>query len=247
MLTPASAAILFVAPAAALSAAHHVVFLHGGGYFEEIARPHWRFVGRLAREVPARCVVPIFPRVPHTCAHELVPAMGRFIGGFIGKVGPECVTIVGNSSGAGLGLAAAQWLRDHGLPQPRALVLVSPWLDVAINGADQAEIALRDPLQAIPGLIEAGRLYAGTLDITHPYVSPLNGDLRGLAPMTVFTGTRDLLHPNSHRLARAAQRDGVDVALHCAQDLPHNYALLPTPEGAEAREIIVRVVRQAAK
>jgi epsilon-lactone hydrolase len=39
-----------------------VVFLHGGGYVDEIVPAHWRFVGHLAREARARCVVPIFPR-----------------------------------------------------------------------------------------------------------------------------------------------------------------------------------------
>jgi hypothetical protein len=44
-----------------------------------------------------------------------------------------------------------------------------------------------DPIQA------AGRLYAGDLDVAHPYVSPLNGEFRGLAPMIIFSGTREAM------------------------------------------------------
>jgi epsilon-lactone hydrolase len=58
-----------------------------------------------------------------------------------------------------------------------------------LNGAD------------IPGLVEAGRLYAGELDAAHPFVSPLHGDLTGLAPIILFTGTHDVLHPDSVALA----------------------------------------------
>lgn len=219
-----------------------VVFLHGGGYFQEIARAHWRFVGYLTCHAAARCVVPIFPLLPHATANDLVPAMGERLRRLLEEVGPSNVTLVGNSSGAGLGLAATQWLRDHGLPQPRALVLISPWLDVSVRRKEQATLAAVDPLQDVPGLVEAGRLYAGDLDVTHPFVSPLNGDLRGLAPITVFTGTLDLLHPDSIELAQKAELQGVPLALHVRKGLPHNYPLLPTPEGREARAMIARAL-----
>ncbi|WP_283806931.1 alpha/beta hydrolase fold domain-containing protein [Bradyrhizobium lablabi] len=89
---------------------------------------------------------------------------------------------------------------------------------------------------------EAGRLYAGDLDITHPYVSPLNGDFRGLAPMIVFSGTLDLLYPDSVELAEKARAAGVPVEFHLRQGQSHNYAGMPTPEGREARAIILRAV-----
>jgi monoterpene epsilon-lactone hydrolase len=105
-------------------------------------------------------------------------------------------------------------------------------------------IATRDPLQDIPGIVEAGRLYAGELDVAHPYVSPLNGDFRGLAPMIVFSGTRDLLYPDSIELVAKARAAGVPVELHLREGQPHNYAGMPTPEGREARAIILRAVAQ---
>jgi monoterpene epsilon-lactone hydrolase len=105
-------------------------------------------------------------------------------------------------------------------------------------------IATRDPLQDIPGIVEAGRLYAGELDVAHPYVSPLNGDFRGLAPMIVFSGTRDLLYPDSIELVARARAAGVPVELHLREGQPHNYAGMPTPEGREARAIILRAVAQ---
>ncbi|WP_283808266.1 alpha/beta hydrolase [Bradyrhizobium lablabi] len=89
---------------------------------------------------------------------------------------------------------------------------------------------------------EAGHFYAGDLDITHPYVSPLNGDFRGLAPMIVFSGTLDLLYPDSVDLAAKARAAGVPVEFHLRQGQPHNYAGMPTPEGREARAIILRAI-----
>ena len=60
--------------------------------------------------------------------------------------------------------------------------------------------------------------------------------------MTIFSGTRDLLYPDSVDLAVRARAAGVAVDLHLLRDQPHNYALMPTPEGRRARAIILRAV-----
>jgi epsilon-lactone hydrolase len=229
-------------PSANPDVGNTVMFLHGGGYINEIVRAHWRFIGDLTRNARVRCVVPIYPLAPRATAKEVVPATGELLRKLLDDAGPAKVTVVGNSAGAGLGLAAAQWLRDCGYRQPNGLVLISPGVNASISTPEHMAIAAHDPVQDIPGIIEAGRLYAGDLDVTHPYVSPLHGDFRALAPMIVFSGTRDLLYPDSIELAAKARAAGVPVELHLRPGQPHNYAGMPTPEGRQARAIILRVV-----
>jgi epsilon-lactone hydrolase len=236
--------VYHTAPSANPEIGNHVVFLHGGGYINEIVRAHWRFIGYLTRHARVRCIVPIYPLAPRATAKDVVPAMGDLLRKLLEYAGPAKVTVVGNSAGAGLGLAAAQWLRDSGYRQPNGLVLISPGVDALVSRPEHMAIAAGDPVQDIPGIIEAGRLYAGDLDVAHPYVSPLIGDFRGLAPMIVFSGTRDLLYPDSVELAAKARAAGVPVELHLRQGQPHNYAAMPTPEGRQARDIILRVVAQ---
>ncbi|MES2149164.1 MAG: alpha/beta fold hydrolase [Pseudomonadota bacterium] len=223
-------------------AGNYVVFLHGGGFINEIVRAHWRFIAYLNREAGVRCIVPIFPLAPHGTANEIVPAMGELLRTILDEAGAAKVTVVGNSAGAGLGLAAAQWLRDSGHRQASALVLISPGGDFSISRPEQVAIAARDPILDIPGSREAGRLYAGDLDIAHPYVSPLNGKFWGLPPMTIFSGTLDLFYPDCIELAAKGRAAGVAVELHLRQDQPHNYVAMPTPEGRQARAAILRVL-----
>ena len=236
--------VYYTAPSENPGAGDWVVFIHGGGYINEIVRAHWRFIGYLTRKARVRCIVPIYPLAPRGTAKDVVPAMGDLLRKLLEDAGPAKVTVVGNSAGAGLGLAAAQWLRDSGYRQPNGLVLISPGLDASISHPEQMAIAARDPVQDIPGVIEVGRLYAGDLDVAHPYVSPLNGDFRGLAPMIVFSGTLDLHYPDSIRLATKARAARVPVELHLRRGQPHNYAAMPTPEGRQARAIILRVLAQ---
>jgi acetyl esterase/lipase len=60
--------------------------------------------------------------------------------------------------------------------------------------------------------------------------------------MIVFSGTHDLLYPDSVDLAARARIAGVPVELHLRKGQPHNYVVMPTPEGRQARAIIVRAV-----
>lgn len=234
--------VYYTAPSSGHEGCNFVMFLHGGGYINEIAPAHWRFVGQLTREAGVVCVVPIYPLAPRATATDVVPRTAELLRMLLEDAGTAKVTVVGNSAGAGLALAACQWLRDRGHRQPNRLVLISPAADASVSRPEQLEIAARDPTQDIPGIIEAGRLYAGELDVGHPFVSPLNGAFRSLAPMTIFSGTRDLLYPDSVDLAARARAAGVPAELHLWRDQPHNYALMPTPEGRRARAMILRAV-----
>ncbi|MEK9282388.1 MULTISPECIES: alpha/beta hydrolase fold domain-containing protein [unclassified Bradyrhizobium] len=234
--------VYYTAPSAGHEGGNHVMFLHGGGFINEIVPAHWRFVGEMTRKARISCVVPIYPLAPGVTAKEVVPATAELLRMLLEDAGSAKVTVVGNSAGAGLALAACQWLRDRGHRQPSGLVLISPAADASISRPEQVALAARDPIQDIPGIIEAARLYAGELDVGHPFVSPLNGAFRSLAPLIIFSGTRDLFYPDSVDLAARARAAGVAVELHLLRDQPHNFVLMPTPEGRQARNIILRAV-----
>lgn len=61
--------------------------------------------------------------------------------------------------------------------------------------------------------------------------------------MIVFSGTRDLLHPDSVAIAEKVKQADMPVELHVELGLPYSYALVRTPEGHHARAIIARAVR----
>src|SRR5262249_33288058 len=131
--------VYHVEPARTGRAQHHVVYLHGGAYVHEIVASHWRFVSYLVDEANTLCVVPIYPLAPRGTAKEVVPATGLILRELIQTVGAQNVTIVGNSAGGGLSLAAAQWLRDTGNPQPNALILICPGVNGSLNQCTQAD------------------------------------------------------------------------------------------------------------
>ncbi|MEU9251890.1 alpha/beta hydrolase [Streptomyces sp. NPDC048270] len=224
-----------------------VLYVHGGSYINELVRPHWALIRTLVTQARARVVVPAYILAPRGTADRTVPVAADLLSGLIASGGEGGTVLVGDSAGAGLALAAAQRLRERSGAQPSRIVLISPWLDVTMSHPDQAGIEADDPMLARPGLREAGRLYAGTLAADDPRVSPLHGSFEGLAPLTVFTGTRDVLTTDSRELVRRARAAGVEVEFHEEAGLPHVYPLLPLPEGRAARDRIVELIRSAAR
>lgn len=122
---------------------------------------------------------------------------------------------MGDSAGGGLSLALVMYLRDAGYQNllPRAMVLMSPWVDLTMSCGSWDENAEFDVVP-IPGQeggfapkIRSGISWADdangshpTTDhlnpvscylgpegikkyLTHPYASPLFGDFTGLPPM----------------------------------------------------------------
>lgn len=223
-----------------------VLYVHGGGYINELTRPHWSLIRTLVTQARARVVVPAYILAPRGTADRTVPVAADLLSGLIESGGAGGTVLIGDSAGAGLALAAAQRLRDRTGAQPSRIVLISPWLDVTMSHPDQAAIEAADPVLARPGLVEAGRLYAGNLAADDPRVSPLHGTFAGLAPLTVFTGTRDVLTTDSRELLRRARAGGAEVEFHEEPGLPHVYPLMPLPEGRAARDRIVELVRSAA-
>ncbi|WP_405495854.1 alpha/beta hydrolase fold domain-containing protein [Streptomyces sp. NBC_00096] len=236
-----------VSPLGAEPAAR-VLYVHGGGYINELVRPHWALIRTLVTQAHARVVVPAYILAPRGTADRTVPVAADLLSGLIasGGDGDGGTVLIGDSAGAGLALAAAQRLRERTGAQPSRIVLISPWLDVSMSHPDQEAIEAGDPMLARPGLREAGRLYAGNLTADDPRVSPLYGSFAGLAPMTVFTGTRDVLTTDSRELLNRARAAGAEVEFHEEPGLPHVYPLLPLPEGRAARDRIVELVRAAA-
>ncbi|NWG24127.1 MAG: alpha/beta hydrolase fold domain-containing protein, partial [Pseudorhodoplanes sp.] len=178
----------------------HVVYLHGGAYVNPISRWHWAFIARLAERLGMTFTVPLYPRAPeHDCAAASAFLLSVY-GDLVASRDASDLVVMGDSAGGGLSLSLATQARAAKLPAPAGLVLVSPWLDVAVSDPAQERIERLDPLLMRRGLAAAGRWYAGTMATHDPRVSPIHGDLAGLPPTLLFCGTRDILLSDARRL-----------------------------------------------
>ena len=117
-------------------------------------------------------------------------------------------------------------------------VLVAVMALATIGGA----VLAQDPT-ALPQ--QQGSLPQGIdqLPIDDPLVSPIHGDLSGLAPITLFSGTRDIINADARSLVRKARAAHFPLDYHEAPGMLHVYPLLPVPEANEARAVMEKVLK----
>lgn len=87
-------------------------------------------------------------------------------------------------------------------------------LDLAMRNPEMDAVQPHDPWLAKPGTRVFIESWRGDLPLLDPRVSPIEGDLTGLGPLVIFSGTRDILNPDARLLAERARAAGVDVEYH---------------------------------
>ncbi len=212
------------------------IYLHGGGWVNEIATQHWHLAAQIAAEASAAVTVPIYPLVPFGTSEEVTHRVVAMAEAHIASYGS--VALAGDSAGGQIALCAAMALREKGVTLP-ATVLISPAVDLTFTNPRIPEVQPSDPWLAVPGGQVLAKLWCGERELTDPVVSPLFGGFTGLGPLRVFSGTRDILNPDARLLAAKAEASGVEVRYTEVTGQLHVYPLLPTAVGAAARRDIV--------
>ena len=220
-----------------------VIYVHGGAWVNQIALQHWQLAAQITAQARASVVLPIYPLVPFGTAEQVVPAVVDLVRASTDRYGSTC--LAGDSAGGQIALSTAVMLRDEQqLTVPRT-VLIAPALDLSLSNPEIDLVQPSDPWLGRDGTRVFIEHWRGNLGVSDPRVSPLAADLNGLGPLTVFSGTRDILNPDARLLIDRAAAAGIDVEYHEEHGLLHVYPLTPTPEGRAARAVIVDRLRAA--
>lgn len=219
-----------------------ILFLHGGAYLLPATPFHWELMADLAKRTGLKALFVDYPLAPEHHSGEALNFVLDFYHHRYGARMPQerkgPLFLVGDSAGGGLALALLMALRVTGrAPLPQKCFLVSPYLDAGCTDPRQREYEAVDPLLTVEGLRRAGRIYAGSLSLEDWRISPLFGDLSGLCPLSLYTSTADILHPDALRLKERLEAAGLPYSYHCQEDLLHEWLLFSfLPEGLAARE-----------
>lgn len=203
----------------AYSSGEYVIAMHGGGFILPPSIFHWIHYSVTANMTGATVQVPIYPLVwQGGTAGDVVPRMAGLISSQIAQHGAANVSVIGDSAGGNLALAATQFMVSQGDPVPSRMVLLSPWLDVGNPWQDVFSVQL-------------AKMWAGNLPVNNYLVSPLYGSLSGLPPTYVYSGSWDPLETQAALLQRAAISQGAPFSFVLANFQVHDWVLF-TPGGS---------------
>lgn len=217
-----------------------VLYIHGGAYYHNFSALHWKAMAGWAETTGCGIVAPNYPLLYCFTAKDAHPLMMELYLKLINQYNPERIVIMGDSAGGGFTLALAQKILSDTLSLPKRLVLISPWVDVL--GGDDA-LQEYDTFLNAQVLRKIGADWAGDIDPLDPMISPLYGDMKGLPPTDLFTGTWEIFCTDIVQTFNKMKDSDVDARLHVAKKMGHVYPLWPCPEGKKARREIAEIIK----
>lgn len=224
---------------------HHMVYFHGGGYALDMMPEHWKYLTKLIKATGASVTVPIYPLAPE---HDWKPAYAlarKVYAKLIETTDASNICFMGDSAGGGFSLALAQMLRDEKQPLPGKIALLSPWLNGLANDPEQPKIEPYDLIIALPAIQAMGRWWAGKDGDPAGFpVSPINGDITGLPPIAMWSGTHDILYVDARALQAKAKAAGVEIEAHFHIDMQHVWMILPMKEAGTAVKQIAAFIKR---
>lgn len=218
-----------------------VLYIHGGAYVHNFSSRHWAAMAEWARSTGCGIVSPNYPLLYCFTARDAHPLIMQLYQQLLKQYSSRRLIVMGDSAGGGFSLALAQELQNESIEQPKHLVLISPWVDVL--GGDDA-LQQYDTFLNAEVLRKVGADWAGEIDPRDPMISPIYGDMHGLPPTDLFTGTWEIFYTDVVKTCEKMKVAGVDVRLHVAKKMGHVYPLWPCPEGNSARQEIADIILQ---
>ena len=227
---------------------HAILYCHGGGYTCGQLGYARVLASKLA--LSTGCDVLSFeyrlaPEAPYPSAIDDALRVWDYLM-YMG-IGARDVIVAGDSAGGNLALELALAVKAQGRSQPCALVLMSPWTDMTMQGASYQKCAALDPMLTHDYIDSCRTAYRGansTLEWEDPSLSPLFADLRGLPPTLIQVGTNEILKSDSINLAKAMTEQEVYAVLEVYPECWHVFQQMPIPHAAQAMESVGRFVQK---
>lgn len=218
-----------------------VLYLHGGGWMNEAAPQHWRFAQQIAVDASMTVIMPVYPLVQAGgTAETVVPVVAE-----LAEQEQRPVVLMGDSAGGTIAMSTSLLLKERGSPADLT-VLIAPALDLRMQNPEIDEVQPIDPWLVKEGQLLLTERWIGEHG-EDPILNPFLGDPRGLRRLVIFSGTRDLLNPDTRFFVQEAKNAGVTIEYHEQPGHIHVYPLLPTREGRQARRTIVEAVRETVE
>jgi monoterpene epsilon-lactone hydrolase len=214
-----------------------ILYVHGGGYVSGTVATHRPLVTAIALAAGMRAFSLEYRRAPEYPFPAAVNDAEEAYRALLDQGIPAArMVLVGDSAGGGLALATVLAARDHGVPLPAGLWLISPLTDQAATGESLRENDRRDAMFYGDSIRRLATIYLQGTPATHPLASPLYADLTGLPPLCIHASDSEILRDDAIRLAERARAADVEVTMRLWHAVPHVWQFLLefVPEARES-------------
>lgn len=225
--------------------------IHGGGWVLGSHTAQDPMLRRIAKEASLAVVsvgYRLAPEHPYPAGLDDCVAASRWLEANAVSLGirdGEALMIGGESAGANLAVATLLYRRDHMELPFRAAVLTYGVFSAIYDLPSMKAMWDRELVLSGPIMEFFSNAYAPGRNLTHPYISPLYADLKGMPPGIFSVGTMDHLYSDTILMAKAWEAAGGRAEIHEYQDAPHGFSNMPLAIGREANSRIIEFLKRA--
>jgi epsilon-lactone hydrolase len=223
-----------------------LLHLHGGGYVTGSIASYLRMCSLMAQTLNVNVLLPAYrlaPEYPFPAALDDVLKIYRWLlsQGYQSKD----ILISGDSAGAGLCAAAVLALRERADELPAAVICMSPWADLTLQGQSHVTKSKSEAMLNADSLREWALAYTSEQNFRNPLVSPIFADFHDFPPLLIQVSGDEVLLDDAVALAEKAKSAGVNVSLKIWDGLWHVWQVVgdTLPESKKAFEEVGEFVR----
>ena len=222
-----------------------VLYVHGGSFMVERSPRITALIARFAAAANARVYTPNYRLAPeHPCPAAVEDIMAAYR--WHRKASPdEPVVAIAESAGAAILLAALQKLRDDGDELPCGILLLSPWVDLALQSWSvvAASLAGTSPY-TMESLAITAQLYLQGRNPTDPVASPLYGDFKNFPPILIHASQEDLVFDDALRLAEKMREANGHLTVRVWRDETHVWERMQGAKGRQSIAMAAKFIRE---
>lgn len=202
-----------------------VIYYHGGGFIMGSPRSHNTIASFLAQASEATVLsvdYRLAPEHPTPTAREdsFAAVQWALAEGYP----PGSIALAGDSAGGNLALSVAIRMREEGLVPVGGVMLMSPALDLAGDGASHQEV-VDDPILRPELMALFNQLYFGDGDLRSSAATPFYEEMGGLPPVLLHVGSWEILRDDSVTTAERINAAGGDATLKVWDGMTHSWQL----------------------
>ncbi len=213
-----------------------IVQFHGGGHTQAMSGMYRKVAERLCKltECPVYSIDYkignglVFPSVHDECYSAYIALTEN-------QLKRKEIIAIGDSFGANLMLSTCLRLRTVGIPLPKALIAISPYIDLAAIGDSYKKNCYRDPLYSLPKnqkleeheqFIRRKTPYCGNTSPFDSKLSPIYAEYYDFPDMLIQCGELETSASDSETLYLKAKSAGVKVEFSEYGGMWHDFLYL---------------------
>jgi len=216
-----------------------ILYFHGGGFIFCSTKTHRDLICNIALHSKSKVYGINYRLAPEfkypTQIEDGIAAYKYLRSPACNSIRPEDIIFAGDSAGGNLALCVALHLRDIGEPLPKAIALLSPWVDLTNSSSSWTKNFEHDYLPSAKEMYIFSRHYAPDhMELNDPRISPVFADLTGLPPIFVQASDLEQIYGDAIWLESKGIEQNVEVTLDLYNNLPHVFQAFKIPQAQEA-------------